>query len=257
MFLAKRNKIPVTSWGATGSFQGFQQHPRAPMRNLPKIEIKEFSGDPKEFQSFIDCFESSLSIYEITDVQKFTYLKKYLTDDAELKKRLALVKESLYIDDLGSGAPDVKSGILLYETAKKLFQDGGMNLRKWKSNSKEMMNYFEKFDEKSETGTEEPEFLTESHEETNHTEKILGIPWNINNDEFVIDINEQIKTLNLEKITKRKLLRFTASIFDPLGIIAPAVFILKQIFQLLCKRKTNWDERLDSNELKEFEKWVR
>ena len=83
MFLAKKKKIPVTSWGAAGSFQGFHQPPRAPIRNLPKIEIKEFSGDPKEFQSFIDCFESSLSIYDITDVQKFTYLKKYLTGDAE------------------------------------------------------------------------------------------------------------------------------------------------------------------------------
>ena len=42
--------------------------------------------------------------------------------------------------------------------------------------------------------------------------------------------------------TKRNLLSVSASIFDPLGLIAPITARIKTIFQLLCKDKLNWDD---------------
>ncbi|CAB4009873.1 Hypothetical predicted protein [Paramuricea clavata] len=41
---------------------------------------------------------------------------------------------------------------------------------------------------------------------------------------------------------KRNLLSVSASIFDPLGLIAPITAIIKTIFQLLCKDKLNWND---------------
>ena len=42
--------------------------------------------------------------------------------------------------------------------------------------------------------------------------------------------------------TKRNLLSVSASIFDPLGLIAPITARIKTIFQLLCRDKLNWDD---------------
>ncbi|CAB4006307.1 PREDICTED: uncharacterized protein LOC100197852 [Paramuricea clavata] len=49
------------------------------------------------------------------------------------------------------------------------------------------------------------------------------------------------KCASLEQ-TKRNLLSASASIFDPLGVIAPVTARIKTIFQLLCKDKLNWDD---------------
>ena len=50
---------------------------------LPKIEIKKFLGDPKEFQSFKDRFEVSVNkVASLSEIEKFTYLQGYLGGEA-------------------------------------------------------------------------------------------------------------------------------------------------------------------------------
>ena len=47
---------------------------------------------------------------------------------------------------------------------------------------------------------------------------------------------------NIDKvITKRCVLATTAKLFDPLGLISPAIMPLKLIFQQLCKENNDWD----------------
>jgi hypothetical protein len=43
-------------------------------------------------------------------------------------------------------------------------------------------------------------------------------------------------------LTKRNILSVSASIFDPLGMLAPVTAKLKSLFQLLCKDKLDWDD---------------
>ena len=59
---------------------------------LPTLKIKEFSGDPKEYTSFKDAFDVAVEKVEsISSVEKFTYLKSFLTGNAEAAiKGLAL-----------------------------------------------------------------------------------------------------------------------------------------------------------------------
>ena len=50
---------------------------------LPKLELREFSGNPLEWQSFWDQFQSSIHNNEsINDVDRFLYLKKFLSGTA-------------------------------------------------------------------------------------------------------------------------------------------------------------------------------
>ena len=44
--------------------------------------------------------------------------------------------------------------------------------------------------------------------------------------------------------TKRDILKFIASIYDPLGIINPVVVQMKILFQDICFSKLKWDEPL-------------
>ena len=51
---------------------------------LPKIAIKTFNGEPKNWQFFIDSFECAIGSNEsLSEVQKLTYLKNLVTGKAE------------------------------------------------------------------------------------------------------------------------------------------------------------------------------
>ena len=50
---------------------------------LPKLEIKKFGGEPTEWTQFYETFQTAIhSNKHISDVEKFTYLKGYLTNEA-------------------------------------------------------------------------------------------------------------------------------------------------------------------------------
>ena len=49
---------------------------------LPKIDLEKFSGDPKKWQQWWDCFESVIHTNDLSNVDKFNYLRSLLTGDA-------------------------------------------------------------------------------------------------------------------------------------------------------------------------------
>ena len=51
---------------------------------LPKLNIKTFTGKPTEWPTFIDSFETAVdSNGALSNIQKFQYLKGYLSGQAE------------------------------------------------------------------------------------------------------------------------------------------------------------------------------
>ena len=62
---------------------------------LPKLEIKRFSGDSKEYKSLKDSFEIAVTrISDIAESEKFTYLKFFLTGEtSRAVKVLAITTE--------------------------------------------------------------------------------------------------------------------------------------------------------------------
>ena len=67
--------------------------------------------------------------------------------------------------------------------------------------------------------------------------KVLGIAWDIKHDELVISF--RIQKSNEDVVTKRELLKRIASIFDPVGILSPAVVPLKILFQKMRKKDSS------------------
>ena len=71
------------------------------------------------------------------------HLKKYKDDYPDVVQR---VEDSLYVDDLVSGAENDDKGFELYKTAKNVMAGGSFNLRKWQSNSAALMNKIEEIE---------------------------------------------------------------------------------------------------------------
>ena len=119
----------------------------------------------------------------------------------------------------------------VYKEAKEIFQDTSMNLRDWISNSKFVSENTSPEDQMKEIVT-----------------NVLGLIWNIDTAELSISTK---KLENIEQAkTKREVLTTSASIFDLLGMIKPVTLKMKLFLQELWEKEKEWDERLNSEEIK-------
>nr|CAD2183836.1 unnamed protein product [Meloidogyne enterolobii] len=104
------------------------------------------------------------------------------------------------------------------------------------------------------------EFVSNSIESISHLpeniklkgncQKFLGIDWQTENDSL------SIKALSLPPkdapISKRAILTFMASHFDPLGLISPVILPIKIFLQSLWNEKIDWDEKLSEQSIEEW-----
>ena len=81
-------------------------------------------------------------------------------------------------------------------------------------------------------------------------ERALGLLWNPLND--LLQIKAVNKTL---PTSKRGVLSFISSIFDPLGMLVPATLKPKLIIQELWKPKLDWDEELPPDLKHQWNDW--
>ena len=186
------------------------------------------------------------------------HLRKYREKYPELVQS---IENSLYVDDLIAGEETVERAFNLYSKAKKFMADGNFNLRKWNSNSNALLAKIKlaehhklKDHATSSLGSASPQqdrscdkslvSLGGSNNVESELSKLLGITWNSDTDQFMFCFSELIAYVNELPATKRSVLKVSAKIFDPLGLISPFVVRLKMLFQTLCIEGRSWDELL-------------
>jgi len=139
----------------------------------------------------------------------------------------------------------------MYRNAKAIMVRGRFNLRKWNLNSQGVLKLIEKAESCTSHGLKVP-FSSEDASQTfvNSSSKdegmlkLLGVDWDNIKDELTFNFTELVESMHRLPCTKRSLLKFTASLSDPLGFLSPFVITLKMLFQTLCTDKVNWDELL-------------
>ena len=135
---------------------------------------------------------------------------------------------SLHADDLTTGCNTVNQCLEFYEKAQKCFSNGGFNLRKFKSNCKELAKLAHENCPDDETYS--------------NGNKVLGILWDKQSDQLMFDFND-IRSKFIEEPTKRSIIQSVASIYDPVGLIAPVIVKMKILFPDICVDKfTRVDE---------------
>ena len=141
------------------------------------------------------------------------------------------VKNSLYCDDFVWGTKSEESAIALYKKLKDRFMQGGFNMRRWHSNSDEVLAKIEHLENEvaPQKESKPPEErlsytpLLKNDSEKPDESKVLGINWNAKSDKLAYDFNAMLGSSEKEQITKRDVLATTAKIFDPLGLISPVI----------------------------------
>ena len=194
------------------------------------------------------------------------HTNKYAVADPEFVQRFL---EALYVDDLTSGDQSVEGAYELFLKSKLRMLEAGFNLRKWSSNSEELIERIRDSD-CSEYEDQETRLVTEDdnsyaraklgvddeiNEEIEH--KVLGLLWNHSTDELIIDFKPILDVAANLPVTKRTVLKVTAQVYDPLGWISPTIVVMKVLFQKICESKGDWDDEL-TPELKEsYERWLK
>ena len=85
--------------------------------------------------------------------------------------------------------------------------------------------------------------------------KVLGTCWNTETDELYFNFDDLLQYANTLPVTKRSLLKITAKVYDPLGLLSPFTITMKVLFQDVCavRLDIDWDDTL-TREAKE--RWV-
>lgn len=184
------------------------------------------------------------------------HLMKYSDVYPEVVKKIS---HSIYVDDIASGAETECDAYEMYCNSKKMFKDGGFNLRKFVTNSSDLQGRIDKNEQLmqlSPTDTNEESYtkITLGTTQKIHSgeTKILGVRWNSSTDSIVFDFGDVAsQVVNLEP-TKRHVVGTASRFYDPLGFVSPVTIRFKIFFQELCEAKLAWDDVLP-HELRHME----
>ncbi|CAO4379232.1 unnamed protein product [Caenorhabditis nigoni] len=134
-------------------------------------------------------------------------------EDKQLAKDIA---NSLYVDNLVQTTDmDGDQAIQIYHRTKSMFNDMGMNMREFRSNSDAFNDAVEEKDKSAED-----------------VMKVLGVPWSSKED--TITMKAEIEDIIFN--SRRTISSAIASIFDPMGFLAPLLLQAK-----LFQRDTMWN----------------
>ncbi|XP_072388594.1 uncharacterized protein [Diabrotica undecimpunctata] len=156
--------------------------------------------------------------------------------------RYALLRQT-YMDDILSGTNDFSSLETIYSELNTILGKHGFKLHKWQSNSSEFLSSI------SQTSSYEIDFNINGS-----PSNILGLKWNPLSDLLLI------RTTNIQEpavLTKRSILSFISSVFDPLGVINPLIVQGKLIMQKLWQSQISWDTPIfDDSILQSWKKFL-
>lgn len=147
------------------------------------------------------------------------------------------ITEGFYVDDCIYGADSVYEAIEIQSQVTSVLSSAGFHLRKWSSNSSEVLASVPESDRENKT-------ILDFDDKT--SVKTLGVQWAPNEDKFCYKFSFS----HVEYFTKRNILSDIAKIFDPLGWISPCLITAKLLIQDLWAEQKQWDEPLPRD------KWI-
>ena len=155
------------------------------------------------------------------------------------------VKRNFYGDDCLKSTTTVNEAVKLAGDLSKLLAKGGFHLTKWMSNKREVIESIPE----SERAASVVDLDLDRDELP--IERMLGVEWHVKTGTF------KVKTVSKDKpLTRRGILSTTSSVYDPLGMVAPAILPAKKLLQDLCKRNIGWDDEIGEDERKRWENWL-
>ena len=155
------------------------------------------------------------------------------------------IQRAFYVDDWLGGADTAQEAIKLQSQVAEVLSNGGFTLRKYRSNSQEVLRSIppEMIEPMPAKQMVEADYSTYP--------KALGIVWDSLKDTMSVDVSPTGEF----KGTKEGILSDTGKTFDVLGWLTPAVLPMKILFQELWKMGIGWEEELPQAVLQAHQTW--
>ena len=120
-----------------------------------------------------------------------------------------------------------EAALTYFKQSKSVLGSANFNLRSWASNSKQLNS------------------VAQSHSvvDTKNPVKVLGLWWDTHSDTICASPNPDVTVFTFTA-TKREVLKWISSIFDPLGLITPVTITAKLFLQQLWQLELKWDNQL-------------
>ena len=196
---------------------------------------------PDEYQMLVHLFGGVWSSF----CASFA-LRRTAIDNADSfpEEVINAVLRDFYVDDFLKSMKTSQEAILMQKQLTEVLSRGGFHLTKWNSNCRDVLDVVPRKERSKEIKN------IDIHDEKLPTGRTLGMEWNREDDifQFIIDIKEIPPT-------RRNMLKIIASIFDPLGFVAPCILPAKILLQESCHR-LNWDEEISNRDQVAWKRWI-
>ena len=170
-----------------------------------------------------------------------------LADDWESthpgSKASETIRRNIFVDDILTGMDSVSEAQQLKLELMALMHSAGYELRKWSSNSKELLQDLpgDHCEQPHQFDNDDKSFI-----------KVLGIQWDPTSD----SLSYQINIPSGQAVTKRNILSTIARLYDPCGYCNPIIFRFKVLLQTLFMDGLNWDEPVPDPIICQWEKMI-
>lgn len=149
-----------------------------------------------------------------------------------------------YVDDGLTSVRSTEEATKLAMEARDLCAHGGLRLHKFLSNDRTVVNSIPESERAPNMKNLDLSF------ENLPLDRALGVQWNVEADKFMFNIKFQS-----QPTTRRGILSTVASLYDPLGFVAPVLLKAKTILQEMCRRGVAWDDLIAEELLPHWLKW--
>ena len=156
-----------------------------------------------------------------------------------------IIERNFYVDDLLASFASIDECIANIKDVKNTVGTGGFNLTSFNSNCKKVLDSVPEADRSE--AVNRP--LIDQSPGVNTA---LGVTWDTKTDKLGYDISIEYS----EFVTKRDVLKFVASIYDPLGLCSPVLIPGRKIFQELCRLGLGWDDIVPPEQRVTWKKYV-
>ncbi|KAL8559090.1 hypothetical protein ACOMHN_008278 [Nucella lapillus] len=174
-------------------------------------------------------------------------LKQVAKDNRDISPEASdFLQRDFYVDDGLYAEDSVKAAKEILTKARKICEWGNLRLHKLMSNSKELLSEFPDSEIVTKTTTSLTALSTVAV-----TERTLGLQWNTENDTLGFSY-----PANVSLETRRGVLSTIASVYDPLGFIAPFVLRGRLILQSLCRDGLDWDDEIPIALRNKWKDWI-
>ena len=155
------------------------------------------------------------------------------------------IHNDFYVDDGMTSVATVNDAVDLVQRTIGLCAKGNLQVHKFVSNSREVLSRIDK-----DCRSDNIKAIDLSHDSL-PMERALGMEWCVESDTFRFRLG-----VKPHPITRRGLLSTVASIYDPLGLISPAILPGRRILQHLCLEGYDWDDEPPIDIVNRWKAWL-